>query len=56
MNLNSEVFENVIAIDERLKLLEQEVEEMDKFYANKPISQSVYSDGNYATFTAHDIE
>lgn len=29
MNLNSAVFDNVLAIDERLKMLEQEVSQMD---------------------------
>ena len=32
MNLNSAVFDNVLAIDERLKMLEQEVSQMDQYY------------------------
>jgi len=32
MNLNSPLFDNVLAIDERLKMLEQEVSQMDQFY------------------------
>ncbi len=35
MNLNSAVFDNVLAIDERLRQLEQEVSQMDQIYANK---------------------
>ena len=35
MNLNSAVFDNVLAIDERLKQLELEVGQMDQFYAHK---------------------
>ena len=36
MNLNSAVFDNVLAIDERLRQLELEVEQMDNIYAVKP--------------------
>ena len=36
MNLNSAVFDNVLAIDERLRLLEQEVSVMDLYYAARP--------------------
>lgn len=36
MNLNSAVFDNVLAIDERLRQLELEVSEMDIKYANRP--------------------
>ena len=36
MNLNSAVFDNVLAIDERLRQLELEVEQMDHIYAVKP--------------------
>jgi hypothetical protein len=35
MNLNSAVFDNVLAIDERLRQLELEVEQMDNIYAVK---------------------
>jgi hypothetical protein len=38
MNLNSAVFDNVLAIDERLRQLELEVEQMDNIYAVKPPS------------------
>eukprot|EP00347_Sterkiella_histriomuscorum_P013086 403366076 len=38
MNLNSAVFDNVLAIDERLKMLEQEVSEMDQYYQQNPPS------------------
>ena len=38
MNLNSAVFDNVLAIDERLRQLELEVEQMDNIYADKPPS------------------
>ena len=33
MNLNSAVFDNVLAIDERLRQLESEVSSLDKLYA-----------------------
>ena len=36
MNLNSAVFDNVLAIDERLRQLEQEVSVMDHYYAARP--------------------
>lgn len=35
MNLNSAVYENVLAIDERLKQLESEVSQLDNVYANR---------------------
>jgi hypothetical protein len=37
MNLNSAVFDNVLAIDERLRQLEQEVSVMDQYYAARPL-------------------
>ena len=37
MNLNSAVFDNVLAIDERLRQLESEVSAMDHYYANRPV-------------------
>ena len=37
MNLNSAVFDNVLAIDERLRQLEQEVSVMDHYYAARPL-------------------
>ena len=39
MNLNSAVFDNVLAIDERLRQLELEVSSMDKLYAEAPHPQ-----------------
>ncbi|CDW72962.1 UNKNOWN [Stylonychia lemnae] len=36
MNLNSPLFDNVLAIDERLKMLEMEVQQMDTYYQQKP--------------------
>ena len=35
MNLNSQVFDNVLAIDERLRQLEEEVSSMDAYYAHR---------------------
>jgi hypothetical protein len=43
MNLNSAVFDNVLAIDERLKQLELEVGQMDQYYAHKQPSATTYS-------------
>ena len=40
MNLNSAVFDNVLAIDERLRQLELEVSSLDKIYAQAPQIQA----------------
>jgi hypothetical protein len=35
---NSAVFDNVLAIDERLRQLESEVSAMDQYYATRPLT------------------
>ena len=46
MNLNSAVFDNVLAIDERLRQLESEVLVMDQYYAAKPPPISSVNDSS----------